>query len=415
MSWCHRYSFGLLSVLCSASVARAGSPGVTDTEIVLGQVAAFSGASAGLGVEYWRGTQAMLQQANDAGGVFGRKMRLELCDDEYEPTSAAACTNELVRKRHVFILVNSVGTPTIRRIAELLESWASENALLFGNFTGAQFQREMPFAPRVFNVRASYHQEAVTHVRACLAAGKKAIGTFVQDDVFGLDGEEGVRIALRAKGLFIAGRTNYPRGASFDIDFAKQVATLRTAGVNCVSTTGSYQAIAAFVRAVRAVGWNVPIYGMSFTGADPLLSLLSKVPGGTSGVYISQVVPSPDDTSLPLVNEYRAAMDKYSPVLPPPPFAAGGYVPPTNYSYGSLEAYLNTKVLVEVLLKSTPNLTCSGFQQAAEHIKGLDVGLGRQDTISFSPVTSAETRYNHQALNSVWLTTVQSNRWVVVR
>jgi branched-chain amino acid transport system substrate-binding protein len=401
--------------LLATLLALAQTPGVSDSSIVVGQPAVFSGPSAGLGVELWRGMSAALREANDAGGVHGRKVNVEMCDDKYDPDGAASCALDLVKKRNVLLLANTVGTPTIVKIIPFLQAWAKDNVYLFGNFTGAQPQRSMPHAPYVFNVRASYHQETAAHVKSCLASGFNKIGTYVQNDAFGKDGEEGVRLALASKKLEIAAKTYYERGTKYDADVAQQVKMLRDAGVTCVSTTGSYQGVGAFIRIARAQGWNVPIFGVSFTGADQLLQLLKGTGGNVmQHVVMTQVVPHPDDASLPLVKAYRAAMEKYDPKLPPAPFDQGGYAPTGRYSFGSLEGYLNTRLLLEVFTRAGKELTRPKVKEAAESIKNFDIGLGPGNVITWGPVTSSEDRYNHQALNTVWFTVIKGDKWVSV-
>ena len=59
---------------------------------------------------------------------------------------------------------------------------------------------------------------------------------------------------------------------------------------------------------------------------------------------MTQVVPHIADTKVPLVREYRAAIDKYKPTMPTG-VGDGSYQPKSSYSFGSLEGYLNTKLL----------------------------------------------------------------------
>src|SRR5712691_12211661 len=79
----------LRPVLAIFAAALAASPlraeiGVTDAELVLGQPAAFTGPSAGLGIEMWRGAETAFAEANARGGVHGRKIRLAVADDGYD-------------------------------------------------------------------------------------------------------------------------------------------------------------------------------------------------------------------------------------------------------------------------------------------------------------------------------------------
>lgn len=86
-----------------AGRARA-EPGVTDGQVLLGEAAAFSGPSAGLGVELWRGASAAFSEANAKGGVHGRKIALALADDGYDSEKAAGAVLKLLTRDKVFAL-----------------------------------------------------------------------------------------------------------------------------------------------------------------------------------------------------------------------------------------------------------------------------------------------------------------------
>jgi ABC-type branched-subunit amino acid transport system substrate-binding protein len=403
------------ALLCALFVAlplgaRAVEPGVTDKEIVLGQPAAFSGPSAGLGVEMWRGATAAFAEANAKGGVHGRSIRLAVADDAYDAERAALAVGHLISRDQVFALFGGVGTPTIvKALPVVLKHFNSDGLFYFANFTGAQPQREPPYAKAVFNVRASYREETKAMVDAFVAMGKKRIGIFVQDDAYGASGRDGVRRALKPKGLDIVADTTYPRGQVFDVSTAPQIKILRDAKVDAIVAVGAYQACAALVRDARSAGWLVPIHNVSFVGADQMLALLSAEEHKrgtrlTQNLITTQVVPSYDDLSIKLVREYRAAMDRYNPTSPP--IAGSAYTPKAKYTFGSLEGYLSARVFLQILQKTGPNLTRHGFYQTAESMGRFDVGLGVPAELSAS---------RHQALDTVWFATVGKTGWASVR
>lgn len=387
--------------------AQAGDPGVTGTEVLLGQPAAFSGPSAGLGVEMWRGASAAFSEVNAAGGVNGRKIRLAVEDDGYDAERAAVAVAQLLSRDKVFALFGGVGTPTIvKALPVVLKHFGQDGLFYFANFTGAQPQREPPYDKAVFNVRASYREETKAMVDAFVAMGKKRIGIFVQDDAYGASGRDGVRRALKEKHLEIAADTAYPRGQPYATSIEPQLRILREAKVDAIVAVGSYQPCAALIRDARHGGLLVPIHNLSFVGADQMLALLlaEEQKGGgplTQNLIATQVVPSYDDTSVKLVREYRAAMSRFKPQLPE---GAGdhSYTPQHEASFGSLEGYLSARVFLAVLQRAGKDLTRRSFYQAAEAMGRFDIGLG-------VPVELSPTR--HQALETVWFTTALKTGW----
>src|SRR5579862_4558086 len=102
---------GTAAAVPSPSASAAGPTyGVRADEVVLGEPAAFSGPSAALGIEMWRGATAAFSAANDQGGVHGRKVRLVVADDAYDAEKAAAAVVGLVGQ-DVFAIFGGVGTP----------------------------------------------------------------------------------------------------------------------------------------------------------------------------------------------------------------------------------------------------------------------------------------------------------------
>ncbi len=181
---------------------------------------------------------------------------------------------------------------------------------------------------------------------------------------------------------------------------------LRDSGAQAVIMVGAYQACAGFIRDARTSGWNVPIHSVSFVGADQMLKLLRDEEAKsskklTARLVVTQVVPSYTDTTIPLVRQYRAAMDKYRPALPDG-VGDGSYKPTASYGFGSLEGYLNGKVFLAVLQKTGPDLTRRKFYETAEHMGRFDVGLGVP--LEFSPS-------RHQALDKVWFTYASAQGW----
>jgi branched-chain amino acid transport system substrate-binding protein len=404
--------FRPLPLLFAAALAAPAlaDPGVTDTEILLGQPAAFSGPSAGLGVEMWRGAQAAFEEANAAGGVHGREVRLVLADDAYDAEKAALAAFQLISKDKVFALFGGVGTPTIvKALPVVLKYFNSEGLFYFANFTGAQPQREPPYERAVFNVRASYREETKAMVDAYLAMGRRRIGIYLQDDAYGASGRDGVRRALKANDLDIVADTTYPRGQTFEISVEPQVKILRDAKAEAIIAVGSYQACAALVRDVRRAGWKVPIHNVSFAGADQMLRILrqeEKKNGThlTDNLIFTQVVPSYEDQQVPFIRQYRAAMDRFK--LTRPPIGDDSYAPASRYSFGSVEGYLSARVFLAVLERAGAQPTRRSFYEAAEKMGRFDFGLGQ-------PMELSPTR--HQALRNVWFTTVTPAGWVSVK
>ena len=239
-----------------------------------------------------------------------------------------------------------------------------------------------------------------------VSTGRSRIAVFYQADAYGRSGWDGVKKALAKFGLKMVGEATYRRGAEYHQSFKEQVDIIRKVSPDVIISIGAYAGCAAFIRDARDAGMQIPIANVSFAGSYPMAELLLQSSRTTGHDYNkdlvnSQVVPSPQDTALPAVREYRQLMDKYQP-LPPRELTDVGYAPLAE-SYVGFEGFLNAKLLVEVLKRMGPGLTKSRIKGIVESIKSADLGIDAP--VTFGP-------HKHQGLDRVYYTTMKGDRFV---
>ena len=344
-----------------APVGAADIPGVSEERVRFGQSAAFSGPAEALGRGMQIGIRAAFGEANRRGGVHGRRLELMSLDDTYEPELAISNTRQFVENGVVFALVGAVGTPT-SNAAEPIASAAGVPYI--GPFTGAEFLRSRT-RPMVINIRASYYQETEEMVeRLSTDLGIDRIGILYQDDSYGLAGFKGLSRALKRRKLEIAAVGTYPRNTTA---VKTAVLDLSRSEVEAVVIIGAYRPVAAFIRWSRLLGFNPVFINISFVGSNALANELGK--DGT-GVLVTQVVPFPGDTSIPIVADYQHALAEVSPQSEP------GFV--------SLEGYIVGRFVIEALERAGRDLTRNGFINAVtltgmHDLGGFEVEFGPID------------------------------------
>lgn len=336
-----------LSLLPLTATAETG---VADNEVMFAQIAALDGPAAQLGIGMRQGLLAAFAEANAAGGVHGRKLTLESRDDGYEPDRSIAHINDVISEDKYFGLIGSVGTPT--NVA--LQPIATENDFpLIGPFTGAGFLRN-PDLDNVYNVRGSYDAETqawVDHLVDTLGLSKIAI--LYQDDSFGRAGLSGVNKALDARGMSLVAEGTYTRNTT---NVKDALFAIREADPEAVVMVGAYKPVGEFIKLSREFQFTPEFVTISFVGSQALADELW--PEG-AGVIISQVVPFPWDSSLPIVAEYQAALK-----------ASGD----GSVGFVTLEGYLVGRLAIEALDRAGQDLTREGFLAAIESIDRLDFG-----------------------------------------
>jgi branched-chain amino acid transport system substrate-binding protein len=356
--------------------SSAAQPGLSADEVRVGMVNAQSGPAAALGLGMLNGAQAYFKRINAEGGVHGRSISLLSLDDGYEPSRTAAHTHDLLETQQVFALLGYVGTPTSR--AALPLALRAQVPYLFP-FSGAAFLRS-PVKPGVFNIRASYIEETEQLVeRATQDLNLSKIAILMQDDSFGEAVKGGLNGALLKRNLTIHAQANIQRNS---LDVAAAIKALQDTQPDAVFVVGTYRQLAAAIREAKTQGFNTRFMSVSFIGTE---GFIREAGHDGDGVYITQVVPSPHDTSRALVQAYQADM------------ASG------NVGHASLEGYIGAAVFTQALRNAGAHPTQAAFLDALEH---LDTDLG-----GFR-VTFSRTR--HQGSNAVFLTRIENGQAIPV-
>lgn len=378
-----------LAVLCTLLLLLPiSSLAVEFEEIRLGMSTALSGPTAELGKEMQRGVLSGLERANRQGGVQGRALRLITFDDGYEPTRTAPNMRRLIEQEQVLAVIGNVGTPTAIAAIPLARE---HRTLLFAPFSGAGVLRRDPPERYVINVRASYSEEIAAMVDALVGVGglrPEEIAFFTQRDGYGDAGYVGGFAALKRHGLKDEGavlHVRYPRN-TLAVENALADLLLAEPTPRAIILVGAYAPCAKFIRLAKEVGLKALFLNVSFVGSSALARELGPNP---AEVLVTQVVPDPLDTRLPLVRDYLADLQALAPKAIP--------------SFISLEGYLSARILVAALERLDGRPDREALVSALEALDSFDLGLG-------APLRLAPDE--HQASHAVWPTRLREGRFV---
>jgi ABC-type branched-subunit amino acid transport system substrate-binding protein len=359
-----RHTF-ILAIAASLPRLAAADPGVTQDKIVLGQAAVFSGPAAQLGIQMRNGIKSYFDYVNERGGVHGRRLELVTEDDRYESAVAPGATKKLIEEHKVFALLGYVGTPTgVTHLPVVTQA----KVPLVGMFTGAEVLR-VPFNRYVFHVRASYYDETEKIVEQVVSIGGRKISVFYQNDAYGEAGRKGTELALERRKMKIHSSGTVERNT---VQVEAAAKALHASQPDAVVMISAYTSIAAFVREMQKLGSGATFYNVSFVGSKALSDALGK---DGVGVAISQVVPFPWGTAVPVVKEYQQLAKK------------AGY---PDYNFSALEGFLSAKVMVEGLKRAGRNPTREGLVEALEKMNDVDLG---GFFIGYSPKNRAGSKF----------------------
>ena len=302
------------------------SQGLTEERIVFGQSAALSGPAEELGINMRLGILAAFDEVNAAGGVHGRVLELRSLDDAYEPEDAIVMTRHLIEQEQVFALIGAVGTPTSRSATPIARN---AGVPYIAPFTGAAFLRDDEW-DNIINLRASYNQETEEMVaRLTEDLGITRISVMYQNDSFGRAGFRGTVAALERRDMELTSIGIYPRNTTA---VKTALLDLRQGDPEAVIMIGAYEPVARLILWARRTGMDAVFMTVSFVGSNALAQELG--PDG-AGVLVTQVVPFPEDDSLPVVLSYLDALASHDPGAEP------GFV--------SLEGYLAGRMVIAAL------------------------------------------------------------------
>jgi ABC-type branched-subunit amino acid transport system substrate-binding protein len=347
-TWLRRGQALLAALLvCAVLPSAKAEPGITGDEIRLGQSTALSGPLAELGNDMSAAARAYFEYINAQGGVHGRKITLVTLDDGYNTDKAVANAKQLIEKENVFALFSLFGTPANTALLPVITQAGIPN---IAPYTGSEAVRK-PLNRHVFNVRAGYADETEKIIEHLGVRGIGKVAVVYQNNAFGKDGLAGVEQALAKRKLQVAGAAPIENDAS---DAEKAAAALAAATPQAVVMITAGKPSAEFIKAYNRIAPGMQFFTLSVMGTQASVAVLGKE---GIGVVVSQVVPFPFSATSGIVREYQQIMTKMG---------------VKNWSFASMEGFINAKVTVEGLKRAGRDLTRERLMAALESMSKVD-------------------------------------------
>jgi branched-chain amino acid transport system substrate-binding protein len=332
-----------------ANTSSLAEPGVTNDAITLGQSTALSGPLGDLGQEVLKGSKAYFDALNARGGINGRKIVLISKDDAYDPKKTVENVEAFIAGGETFALFGTFGTPNNEALIPVALK-AGMPVLM--PYTGAPSIRK-PELVGVFNLRASYADEAEKLIQHLTTIGFKKIGIAYQNNSFGKEVLTAATAALEQRQLKPVAAVSVENNAS---DAAAAATKLLAAQPDALVLGLAGKPTIEVIKNVNQSRKGLQMYALSVLATAGNLKALGN---DGSGVAISQVVPFPSNTVMPLVRDYQQAMK-----------AAGV----NEFSHLSLEGYLNARVVAEGIRRAGRNLSRESLITSLQSINRMDMG-----------------------------------------
>ncbi|MBL7254900.1 ABC transporter substrate-binding protein [Paractinoplanes lichenicola] len=334
------------------SSGSADTPGVTDTEIVVGTHMPLTGPAAAGYSKIAPATKAYFDYVNANGGVHGRKITYKIMDDGYNPANTQQVVRQLVLQDKVFAILNGLGTPTHSGVLDFLKTNRVPDLFVA---SGSRSWNQPDKYPGTFGFNPDYTVEGkilATHIKETYA-GKK-VCFLGQDDDFGRDSLAGVEKVLGP----VAAKQSY---VTSNPNVGPQIGALKAAGCQVVvlATVPGFTALS--IGTAAKIGFK-PQFVVSNVGSDP--TTLAKTLGAAAplleGVVAANYLPLANDAANPWIELYTKVNKEYN----------SGAEMDNNVVYGMSVAYL----FVQALQSAGKDLTRDGIIEAVQ--KGGFTGPG---------------------------------------
>jgi branched-chain amino acid transport system substrate-binding protein len=375
MKQCLRRTFlaGLAVALAAPGIAIA-QQGVTDTEIVIGEVAPMTGPPALLGVAAALGTKMAIEEVNAAGGINGRKIRRVLEDDGYVTARTIQSLRKVIDVDKAFGVLGISGSGQTLAAMPVLEKSGVPTVISVAPTNPVW----TPPRKNIFAVGQDYAEGIRVLVRYLDDKNKgKKWGIITQDDDYGILVRDGFDSVVKERKINVVFSANYRRGQQ---DFSAEMLRLKEAGVEVFMMGGIISENVAMVKELEKLNIK-PVVGIFWPGrVEVVLRLMGPASNGIYAVDYVAPFSSPEGEAFlvkakKLLNENEMkGVNRYTMV-----------------------AYAGAMVLFDAIKRCGKNVTSACVNAELEKTKNLETGAMAPVTFGPNVRFSAQKLYVMQA------------------
>ena len=305
------FYFGILFALGLILPAISGAAevrGVTDTEVVIGWTTPLSGPAALWGVT-GLGGKAWADYINDQGGIHGRKIKVMLKDDGYNPARAMANLREM--KNQVFAVCGLLGTAIVNASKDFFGENKIPLITAYGDIR--IWTRVSPESLKyAFITYPDYEDEGKYMTTwAVKNLDSKKVAVFYQNDDYGKMGLEGVKKGLAATGNRAKLVTAVPHEIT-ERALSTHALKLKESGADTLVIYASPTHGAIITKTIAKIGYSPKVLA-SFPLAD---AIMYKIAGPTwEGTYVGLPGNSGLPGTDPDADRVADILKKYNPKI----------------------------------------------------------------------------------------------------
>ena len=373
----------------SHAAAKEYGPGVSDTEIKIGNTMPYSGPASAFG-GVGRAQAAYHQMINAQGGVNGRKINFISLDDGYSPPKAVELVRRLVEQEEILGMFGTLGTPANAAMQKYLNEHRVPQLFLF---SGAARFRDPKTYPWTMGGDLAFVNETTAFARYIQAVKPNArIAVLYQNDDFGKDHLTGLRAGLGADAA-----TRIVKAVSYEATDAtvdSQIIELKTTEADVLLTAGIPKFVAQAIRKIYEIQWK-PLHLIGYPAASIPVTFKPAGLEASTGVVTAEFLKLPGDPAWdndPEMIAYLSFVKKYAPDLNP------------NDKF-TVFGYYCAAATVAVLRQCGDTLTRANVLDKATHLQKLPIPM------LLPGITMSSSPENYSVLRQMQLQQFNGTGW----
>ena len=341
------------ALVTGAYAQKSYGPGVTDTEIKIGNIMPYSGPASAYGI-IGKAQAAYFQMINEQGGINGRKINFISYDDAYSPPKTVEQARKLVESDNVLLIFASLGTPPNSAIHKYMNQKKVPHLFLA---TGATKWNDPQNFPWTMGWQPSYQAEGKIYAKYLLEKNPNAkVAILYQNDDYGKDYLKGFMDGLEGKLKPVITLTYEVTDPTID----SQMSRMQAAGADTFMNITTPKFAAMAIKKAAELKWQ-PMHFLNNVSAS--IGAVLKPAGfeNSQGIISTAYMKDPVDPQWKNdagFKKWDAFIDKY---MPGANKADGGLV----------TAYNDAQTLVTVLQQCGDNLTRENVMKQAANLKGI--------------------------------------------
>lgn len=335
-------------------------PGITGNQILIGSFSVQTGPYAVVGVPFSHGMQSYFNMVNEAGGIYGRKIKLKVADDGFNPANTVTIVKKFVTEDKVFAVVGGLGTPGCLAVMDYL----NEQKVPFVYQASGVSKISIPAKNYVFAVQPNYINEGQIFAKYVASTlGLKNIAVLYSNDDTGNEGLTGIKQGVDKFGGKIVLESPFP---ATETDFTSYLLKVQASNADALILYATGVATGGMVvKTAKSLGLTQKLF-LPY----PHSGIIATAGAAAEGVYVTGWADfsNPKD---PGVAKFFSIWNKYYPKDDP-----------LTFSY-AVAGFVAAEVFTEAVRRSGPYPTRDSLVWALETFNGWSGYLAKD--ISYGP------------------------------